>query len=78
MTRIAGNAAACWTAAAAIAVAGAGVVIACGLGHDVRHLLGFDFGAGGAVEITSASMKSGTFSANDGLLGWFASLNLSS
>ena len=44
MTRIASNAAACWTAAASIAVAGAGVVIACGLGHDVRHLLGFDFG----------------------------------
>lgn len=43
MTRIALNAAVCWAAAIAVAVASAGIVSVCGLGHDARELLGFGF-----------------------------------
>jgi hypothetical protein len=44
VTRIGVNAAACWVAAASVAIAAAGVVIGCGLGHGARHRLGFEFG----------------------------------
>jgi hypothetical protein len=44
VTRVGVNAAACWGAAASLAIASAGVVIGCGLGHGARHRLGFEFG----------------------------------